>query len=124
VRSNWRPAWMEISAFRTTLAHGPGQPEGGVKENGLGEKSANATLLNKGTMQGVVLGRGTAGSAVAVLAEPITSPGGGMVCAEIALVMSMRHAIANIFEPEKNVKDLRLVAKKTCITTSVVRTKF
>jgi hypothetical protein len=115
---------MEISAFRTTLAHGPGQPEGGVKENGLGEKSANATLLNKETTQGVVVGRGTVGSAVAVLAEPITSPGGGMVCAEIALVMSMRNVAASIFVVEKNLKDLRLVAKKTYITTSVVRTKF
>src|SRR5579863_7014411 len=74
---------MEKSAFKTTLAHGPGQA-GGVKEKDFGEKSANAMALKSGTTHGVLSGRGTAGSAVAVLADPITSPGGGMVCARPA----------------------------------------
>src|SRR6478735_5371229 len=90
---------MEKSAFKTTLAHGPGHA--GVKENGLGEKSAKAKLLNSVTTQGVVLGRATGGSAVAVLAEPITNPGGGIGWAEAALAASMKHAAMNIAEENK-----------------------
>jgi hypothetical protein len=114
---------MEKSAFKTILAQGPGHPEGGVKENGLGEKSAKAKLLNKVTTQGVVLGRASAGSAVAVLPEPITSPGGGIGWAEIALAASMRLAATNIFAVKKE-KDARLAAQETFMTTSMVRAKF
>src|SRR4029077_13585945 len=92
---------MEKSAFKTTLAHGPGHA--GVKENGFGEKSAKAKLLNSVTTQGVVLGRAIGGSAVAVLAEPITSPGGGIGCAEIALAASTRQAATNIFAGENSI---------------------
>jgi len=80
---------MEKSAFRTTLAHGPGQPAGGVKENAWSEKSANTKPVNNGTTQGVVPGRVTGGSAVAVFADPITSPGGGIVCARLAHALVM-----------------------------------
>jgi hypothetical protein len=104
---------MEKSAFKTTLAQGPGHAAGGVKENGLGEKSAKATLLNKVTVQGVVFGRGMVGSAVAVLPEPITNPGGGMVCAESALVANIMLAAMNICAVWK--KDLRLLIAKTCM---------
>jgi hypothetical protein len=83
---------MEKSAFKITLAHGPGQAAGGVNENGLGEKSANAKLLNSVTTQGVVFGRVIGGSAVAVFPDPTTRPGGGMVCAEIAVAASSRLA--------------------------------
>jgi hypothetical protein len=89
---------MEKSAFRTTFAHGPGHAAGGVNENGLGEKFAKATLLNSVTTQGTVLGRETGGSAVAVLAEPITNPGEG-ICATSALAASRRQAAVNIFGP-------------------------
>jgi hypothetical protein len=40
---------------------------------GFGEKSANVWLVNSGTVQGVVAGRGTVGSAVAGLDEPMVS---------------------------------------------------
>src|SRR6266702_7009880 len=80
---------MEKSAFRTTLAHGPGQPAGGAKENAWSEKSANTNPVNNGTTQGVVAGRVTGGSAVAVFADPITSPGGGIVCARLAHALAM-----------------------------------
>jgi hypothetical protein len=113
---------MEKSAFKTTLAHGPGHPEGGVKENGLVEKSAKTKLLNNVTVQGVVFGRAMVGSAVAVFPEPITNPGGGMVWAEIALAASSRLAAANSFAVKK--KDLCLEAERTFITTSMVRAKF
>jgi hypothetical protein len=89
---------MEKSAFNTTLAHGPGHA--GVNENGLGEKSAKAKLLNSVTTQGVVSGRATGGSAVAVLAEPITNPGGGIGWAEIAVAANTRQATKNIFAEE------------------------
>jgi hypothetical protein len=112
---------MEKSAFKTTLAHGPGHA--GVKENGLGEKSAKAKLLNSVTTQGVVSGRGTGGSAVAVLAEPITSPGGGIGWAEIALAESTRQVATNIFADE-NKMDRRDGAERTCMTTSMMRAKF
>src|SRR5581483_5847757 len=115
---------MEKSAFKTTLAHGPGQSAGGANENGLGEKSAKAKLLNSVTTHGVVLGRGTGGSAVAVLPEPITRPGGGIACAASRLAASRRHANARIFAVEKGIKGLRLVAGKKFITASVVRAKF
>src|SRR5215468_7321720 len=87
VRSNWRPAWMPKSASSTTLAHGPGQAAGGVKEKNLGEKLANAILVNRETTHGVVLGRDTGGSAVAVLADPICNPGGG-ICAKLVVAVS------------------------------------
>jgi hypothetical protein len=106
------------------LAQGPGQPAGGANENGLGEKSAKAKLLNNVTTHGVVFGRGTGGSAVAVLAEPITKPGGGIVCAASRLAASRRHADAKTFTAEEGIKDLRLVAGKKFITASVVRAKF
>jgi hypothetical protein len=113
---------MEKSAFKTTFAHGPGHPAGGANENGLGEKSAKTTLLNKVTTQGVVLGRARAGSADAVFPEPITNPGGGMGWAEIALAASIRLAATNIFAVKK--KGVRFVAEKTCIAASMVRAKF
>lgn len=113
---------MEKSAFRTTLAHGPGQAAGGVTEKGLGEKSAKATLLNSVTTQGVVLGRGTGGSAVAVLPEPITNPGEGMGWADAELTL-MRQAAINKVE-ERSEGNKRLVGEKTNITTSMVRAKF
>jgi len=93
---------MEKSAFKTTFAHGPGHA--GVKENGLGEKSAKAKLLNSVTTQGVVSGRTTGGSAVAVLAEPITSPGGGIGWAEIAVAANTRQATKNIFAEENEME--------------------
>src|SRR5580765_4804296 len=114
---------MEKSAFKTILAHGPGHPAGGAKENGLGEKSAKAKLLNKVTTQGVVLGRAKAGSAVAVFPEPITNPGEGISWAESALADSIRAATANIFAVKKRM-DTRLVAQETFITASMVRAKF
>src|SRR5215472_6880857 len=73
---------MEKSALKTTLAHGPGQPAGGTNGKNLGEKLLKAMLLKSSTTHGTVSGRGTGGSAVAVLADPITSPGGGIGCAE------------------------------------------
>src|SRR5260221_13485557 len=79
---------MEKSAFRTTLAQGPGQSAGGVKKNAWSEKSAKANPLNSDTTQGVVAGRVTGGSAVAVFADPICSPGGGMGCARLALALA------------------------------------
>src|SRR5689334_1821079 len=102
---------MEKSAFNTTLAHGPGHA--GVKENGLGEKSAKEKLLNSVTTHGVVLGRAMGGSAVAVLAEPITNPGGGIGWAEIAPAASARQAAMNIFAGDR-----RVGAAGTCMTTS------
>jgi hypothetical protein len=112
---------MEKSAFKTTLAHGPGQA--GVKENGLGEKSAKAKLLNSVTTQGVVSGRAMGGSAVAVLPEPITNPGGGIGWAEIAPAANTRQAAENIFM-EENKMDRRAGTEGTCMTTSMVRAKF
>src|SRR5882762_10379045 len=87
---------MEKSASSTTLTHGPGHDKGGVNENGLGEKSAKVKLLNSVTSQGVVSGRVTGGSAVAVLAEPMASPGGGMTCVEAVDVMNAKKAIAKM----------------------------
>jgi hypothetical protein len=103
---------MEKSAFKTTLAHGPGHA--GVKENGLGEKSAKAKLLKSVTTQGVVSGRATGGSAVAVLPEPITSPGGGIGWAEIAPAASARQAATNILR-EENKMDRKTGAEGTCM---------
>src|SRR4029077_8422600 len=107
---------MEKSAFKTTLAHGPGHA--GVKENGLGEKFAKATLLNSVTTQGVVLGRAMGGSAFAVLAEPITNPGDGIGWAETAPAESTRQAALNIFA-EENKMDRRMGAEGMCMTTSM-----
>src|SRR5215467_2180237 len=112
---------MEKSAFKTTLAHGPGHA--GVKENGLGEKSAKAKLLNSVTAHGVVSGRATGGSAVAVLAEPITNLGGGIGWAEIALAADSRQAVMKIFA-EENKMDRKVGAAGTCMTTSMMRAKF
>jgi hypothetical protein len=112
---------MEKSAFKITLAHGPGHV--GLKENGLGEKSAKAKLLNSVTTQGVVLGRAIGGSAVAVLPEPITSPGGGMGWAEIAAAASITQAETNIFVEENKI-DLSAEAEGTGMTTSMMRAKF
>jgi hypothetical protein len=106
---------MEKSAFKTTLAHGPGHA--GLKENGLGEKSAKAKLLKSVTTQGVVSGRATGGSAVAVLPEPITNPGGGIGWAETALAASTRQAAVNIFT-EENKMDRIAGAEETSMTTS------
>jgi hypothetical protein len=114
---------MEKSAFKTIFAHGPGHPAGGAKENGLGEKSAKAKLLNKVTTQGVVLGRANAGSAVAVLPEPITSPGGGMGWAEIALAAKIRMAATTIFAVMEQM-DVGLVGRAAFMTASMVRAKF
>src|ERR1043166_2551805 len=97
VRSNCRPAWMEKSAFNTTFAQGPGQPAGGVKVNGLGLKSAKTSLLKSVTTHGVVSGRGTGGSAVAVLADPITRPGAGMFCAKTNEAAKTKPAAIIIF---------------------------
>jgi hypothetical protein len=83
----------------------------------LGEKSAKAKLLNSVTTQGVVLGRAMGGSAVAVLPEPITSPGGGIGWAEIATAASTRPAATNIFT-EENKMDRTAGAKGTDMTTS------
>src|SRR6185437_1532289 len=88
---------MEKSAFNTTLAHGPGQPAGGVNENSLGEKSAKAILLNSVTTQGVVSGRVIGGSPVAVFPDPMTRPGGGIVWAERAPAASSRQATMKYF---------------------------
>jgi hypothetical protein len=96
------------------MAHGPGHAAGGVKENGLGEKSAKTKLLNKVTTHGVVLGRARVGSAVAVFPVPTTKPGGGMAWAESALAASRRPAATNIFAVKKNV--FCLVAEKTYMT--------
>src|SRR5215469_397425 len=87
---------MEKSALRTTLLHGPGQPAGGVKVNEWREKSAKTKLLKSWTTHGVVSGRGTGGSAVAVFAQPITRPGGGMVWADMTLATSSRPVAARI----------------------------
>lgn len=76
---------MEKSASKTTLAQGPGHCAGGVTEKGFGEKSANVIAVKSGTVQGVVLGLVTGGSAVAVLADPIVKPGAGMLCAATPL---------------------------------------
>src|SRR5690348_5370748 len=97
VRSNCRTAWMEKSAFKTTFCHGPGQSAGGVKVNGLGLKSAKTSLLKSVTTHGIVSGRGTAGSAVAVLADPITRPGTGMLCAKSMEATNKKLAVITIF---------------------------
>src|SRR5690349_867019 len=107
---------MEKSAFKTILAHGP--VHAGVKENGLGEKSAKEKLLNSVTTQGVVLGRARGGSAVAVLAEPITNPGDGIGWAETAPAASTRPAAMNIFA-EENKMVRRAGAAGMCMTTSI-----
>jgi hypothetical protein len=73
---------MEKSALKTTLAHGPGHPVGGINVKTLGEKLLKAMLLKSAATQGTVSGRGTGGSAVAVLPDPITSPGAGIGCEE------------------------------------------
>src|SRR6476661_5588486 len=112
---------MEKSAFSMTLAQGPGHA--GVKENGLGEKSAKAKLLNSVTTQGVVSGRATGGSAVAVLPEPITNPGGGIGWAETAPAASTRQAPTNIFTEETKM-DRRVGTAGECMTTSMMRAKF
>jgi hypothetical protein len=52
------------------LAHGAGQPAGGVKLNSFGEKSAKVRPAYSGTTHGVVLGTATGGSATAVFDEP------------------------------------------------------
>jgi hypothetical protein len=83
----------------------------------LGEKSAKAKLLKSVTTQGVVSGRATGGSAVAVLAEPITNPGGGIGWAESAAAASSRQAATNIFAEENKV-DRTSGAEGTCMTTS------
>src|SRR6185437_3060895 len=88
---------MEKSAFNTTFAQGPGQPAGGVKVNGLGLKSAKTSLLKSVTTHGVVSGRGTGGSAVAVLADPITRPGAGMFCAKTNEAAKTKPAATIIF---------------------------
>src|SRR6476646_330327 len=106
---------MEKSAFKTTLAQGPGHA--GVKENGLGEKSAKAKLLNSVTTQGVVSGRAIGGSAVAVLPEPITNPGDGMGWAETVLAASTRLAATNVFA-EENKMDRSAGRERTGMTTS------
>lgn len=85
---------MEKSASRITLAHGPGHAAAGAKENNFGEKSLKAMLLKSGTTQGVVSGRGTGGSAVAVLAEPICEPGAGMAWAALITESSAMVAIS------------------------------
>jgi hypothetical protein len=54
---------------------------------------------------------------VAVLAEPITNPGGGIGWAETALAASTRQAAANIFA-EENKMDRKAGAEGTCMTTS------
>jgi len=64
------------------LAQGAGQAAGGEKENNSGEKLAKAILLKSCTTHGVVSGRGTGGSAVAVFGEPITRTGAGNFLAE------------------------------------------
>src|SRR6185312_1649387 len=104
---------MEKSAFNTTLAHGPGQPAGGVNENGLGEKSAKATLLNSVTKQGGVSGRVSGGSAVAVFPDPITRPGDGIVWAESAPAASSRPAMIKTFV--RGLRGLVLAEEKTLI---------
>src|SRR5215472_11174503 len=73
---------MEKSALKTTLAHGPGQPAGGTNGKNLGEKLLKAMLLKSSTTHGTVFGRGTEGSANAVLADPITSADDGVDCSE------------------------------------------
>src|SRR5258708_7333058 len=83
---------MEKSASRTTLAHGPGHAEAGVNENGLGGKSAKGKMLKKVTSQGGVAGGATGESAGAVLAEPMTSPGGGMTWAGAADIIRKNSA--------------------------------
>src|ERR1700682_2318014 len=71
VRSNWRPPSTEKSASSTTCRQGPGQAAAATYANDWGEKSANFTSVKSRTRQGVERGRGTGGSAVAGLAEPI-----------------------------------------------------
>jgi len=112
---------MEKSAFNTTLAHGPGHA--GVKENGLGEKSAKAKLLNSVTTHGVVTGRAMGGSAVAVLPDPITNPGGGIGWAEVAPAANTKQAATNIFA-EENKMDRSEGAEEMDMTTSMMRAKF
>jgi hypothetical protein len=63
------------------------------------------------------------GSAVAVLPEPITNPGGGIGWAKIALAASAMHVATNIFL-EENKMDRRVGAEGTCMTTSMMRAKF
>src|SRR5579864_1153960 len=89
VRSNCRPAVTEKSASSTTFAQGPGQAAGGVYENVFGLKSANCRFENSSTVQGVVGGRGTGGSAVTVFGEPMVGAGGaGDTCDAAADAMS------------------------------------
>src|ERR1700688_1095075 len=59
-----------MSASRTTFAHGRGQAAGGANWYGFGEKSAKLTPVKSGTTHGVVRGRGTGMSAVAVFELP------------------------------------------------------
>jgi hypothetical protein len=83
----------------------------------LGEKSAKAKLLKSVTTHGVVSGRATGGSAVAVLPEPITKPGGGIGWADIAVAANTMQAATNIFA-EDNKVDRTAAADETGMTTS------
>jgi hypothetical protein len=86
---------MLKSASSTTLAQGPGHAAGGVKENNFGEKSANAMFVNRDTTHGVVAGRGTGGSAVAVFADPICNPAEG-ICAKPLMAVRMSPNITRV----------------------------
>jgi hypothetical protein len=57
------------------------------------------------------------GSAVAVLAEPITNPGDGIGWAETTLAASTRQAATNILR-EENKMDRRAGAERTGMATS------
>src|SRR5215471_12960514 len=87
---------MEKSALKTTLAHGPGQPAGGRNVKNLGEKLLKAMLLKSSTTHGVVSGRGTGGSANAVLADPITSACDGLDCWERTDVVNEKTAMIEV----------------------------
>src|SRR5216684_1737424 len=95
VRSNCRPAVTEKSPSKTTFAHGPGQSLGGAYANSFGVKSANLKSLKSCTTQGLVRGRGTGGSAVAVFGDPISRSPRATLPKVMKLTVAMVLAIAS-----------------------------
>src|SRR5215469_5015400 len=94
VRSNCRPSVTEKSPSKTTFDQGPGHPVGGAYSNSLGAKSSNLKLLKSCTTHGVVRGRRTNGSAVAVFGESISKSPYAAVpnVVKPMLAMTMRNA--------------------------------
>src|SRR6185437_625022 len=88
VRSYWRPAGTEKSASSTTLLQPLWHPLGGAKAKRCGwatiddasPRSSNASRANTVTVQGLLAGRDTGGSAEASTREPSCKPVAASAC--------------------------------------------